>query len=451
MSSEINKNTNKSPRILSIQSHTVHGYVGNKASTFPLQCLGLHVDAINSITLSNHPGYSSGFKGKVLEADQLTALIDGLSGNNLLGHDAVLTGYVRSLDLLQGVEAALKKVRSVNPSAIYICDPVLGDNGRFYVPEELAIFYRDVLLPLASVVTPNQFEAEVLSGTTIKTHADALTTCRYFHSRGVRTVVLKGLHFADDSFAMYLSHQESDTPNDITDSSPEQRIHTFRLDLTRISDRTFSGCGDLLSALIAGHLVQRFLQHGSTHSLPLSLLAQSLEETGTLMSAVLQETLELGSKELALIESAELFFKARQILLQEPKENFDLFPTTILSNECYKVHGPICGIIFDMDGTLTEGGAINFAAMYERTGLARSGDILKSIREEITDLDQRRKAHRVVREEELLGAEKCIPRPGLRELLHHLRRERVRVAIATRNCDEAVEHFLKLTDLPRDL
>ena len=39
-------------RGLSIQSHTVHGYVGNKAATFPLQCLGVNVDAINTVTIT---------------------------------------------------------------------------------------------------------------------------------------------------------------------------------------------------------------------------------------------------------------------------------------------------------------------------------------------------------------------------------------------------------------
>ena len=32
-----------SPRVLSVQSHTVHGYVGNKAAVFPLQLLGFEV------------------------------------------------------------------------------------------------------------------------------------------------------------------------------------------------------------------------------------------------------------------------------------------------------------------------------------------------------------------------------------------------------------------------
>jgi pyridoxine kinase len=39
-------------RILSIQSHVVSGYVGNKSATFPLQLLGFEVDAINSVLVN---------------------------------------------------------------------------------------------------------------------------------------------------------------------------------------------------------------------------------------------------------------------------------------------------------------------------------------------------------------------------------------------------------------
>ena len=43
-------------RILSIQSHVVSGYVGNRAATFPLQLLGHDVDVINTVQFSNHTG-----------------------------------------------------------------------------------------------------------------------------------------------------------------------------------------------------------------------------------------------------------------------------------------------------------------------------------------------------------------------------------------------------------
>ena len=52
-------------RVLSIQSHTVHGYVGNKSAVFPMQLHGLDVDPVNSVQFSNHTGYPGGFKGQV--------------------------------------------------------------------------------------------------------------------------------------------------------------------------------------------------------------------------------------------------------------------------------------------------------------------------------------------------------------------------------------------------
>jgi len=45
-----------SPRVLSIQSHVVHGYVGNKSATFPLQLLGFEVDPVNSVQVRTKEG-----------------------------------------------------------------------------------------------------------------------------------------------------------------------------------------------------------------------------------------------------------------------------------------------------------------------------------------------------------------------------------------------------------
>jgi hypothetical protein len=42
-----------SPRVLSIQSSVVHGYVGNKAAVFPLQLLGFDVDPIQSVQVGH--------------------------------------------------------------------------------------------------------------------------------------------------------------------------------------------------------------------------------------------------------------------------------------------------------------------------------------------------------------------------------------------------------------
>ena len=70
-------------RVLSIQSHVVQGYVGNKSAVFPLQLLGFDVDPINSVQFCNHTGYPH-FGGMVLDGEELWKLVSGLEKNNLL-------------------------------------------------------------------------------------------------------------------------------------------------------------------------------------------------------------------------------------------------------------------------------------------------------------------------------------------------------------------------------
>jgi len=54
---ERNDFTSDYPRVLSVQSHVVSGYVGNRAAVFPLQLLGFDADCINSVQYSNHTQY----------------------------------------------------------------------------------------------------------------------------------------------------------------------------------------------------------------------------------------------------------------------------------------------------------------------------------------------------------------------------------------------------------
>ena len=80
-------------RVLSIQSHVVHGYVGNRSAVFPLQRLGFEVDFINSVQFSNHTGYPS-MQGPVMDGQQLGTIFAGLEANKLADHTHLLTGVV---------------------------------------------------------------------------------------------------------------------------------------------------------------------------------------------------------------------------------------------------------------------------------------------------------------------------------------------------------------------
>lgn len=257
-------------RVLSIQSHVVHGYVGNKSATFPLQVLGFEVDAINSVHFSNHTGYDH-IKGQILSDKELNDVFTGLQSNGLLNtYTHILTGYIGKDSFLTEVGNIVKTIRKDNPDIIYVCDPVLGDNGALYVPESLIPIYQNEILPLSDIVTPNQFEAETLTGIKINSIEDAWKATDWFHEKGVETVVLSSTNFASNKELIgFLSKKIGDTKTRHSISIP-----------TIGNDIAFTGIGDLFTAL--------FLAHSTTKSSQ----AEALEYTVATIQAVLKNTLK---------------------------------------------------------------------------------------------------------------------------------------------------------------
>jgi pyridoxine kinase len=201
-------------RILSVQSHVVSGYVGNKAAVFPLQLLGYDVDFINTVEFSNHTGYPE-FAGSRMNGEQLDALRECLQENRLLRYDCILTGYIGKVTLvlheciwirlargcagsasfLASVVALVDAIRSNNCDVKYTCDPVLGDDGKYYVPENLVPIFAEKIIPLAYMITPNQFEAELLSGVKIDSHETAIQALLEMHRKGPSVVVITSCEF----------------------------------------------------------------------------------------------------------------------------------------------------------------------------------------------------------------------------------------------------------------
>lgn len=59
-----------------------------------------------------------------------------------------------------------------------------------YTPKELMPVYRDLIIPLADVLTPNAFELGELTGSPIETEEDCLRAVNELHAKGVKTVVV---------------------------------------------------------------------------------------------------------------------------------------------------------------------------------------------------------------------------------------------------------------------
>ncbi|CAL8320569.1 unnamed protein product [Merluccius merluccius] len=262
-------------RVLSIQSHVVRGYVGNKSATFPLQVLGFEVDSINSVQFSNHTGYAH-WKGQVLTAEELNVLYEGIKLNNVNHYDYVLTGYSRDMSFLEMVVDIVAELKKANPSLVYVCDPVMGDHGAMYVPEMLLPVYRDKVVPVADILTPNQFEAELLTGRKMKTEKDAVEIMGLLHQMGPETVVLTSTDLPSklgDEFLVVLGSQRIVKP-DGTNSS--QKI---RMDIPKV-DAVFVGTGDLFAAMLLAW----------THHHPKDLKT-ACEKTVSLMHHVIKRTI----------------------------------------------------------------------------------------------------------------------------------------------------------------
>lgn len=265
--------------------------VGNKSAVFPLQLLGFDVDVVNSVHFSNHTGYKEGFEGDVLKGDQLRAIMAGLKRNSLLeGIGHVLTGYIGSESFLEAVLDVIKNVREEHGAKVrFVCDPVLGDKGKFYVPTELVGLYRERVIPLADVLTPNQFEVEQLTGIKINTMEDAKRACDQLHKMGPSLVFITSMELGTDSMTILASERSTATST----------IMAWRIDCPILPGH-FTGTGDLCAALLLAHTARE------PNNIP-----AVMEKVINTMFAVLQRTLETAgdtvkSRELKLVQSKDI-------------------------------------------------------------------------------------------------------------------------------------------------
>ncbi|MBS3773221.1 MAG: bifunctional hydroxymethylpyrimidine kinase/phosphomethylpyrimidine kinase [Candidatus Thermoplasmatota archaeon] len=110
-----------------------------------------------------------------------------------IGVDAAKTGMVSSTDIIETI------AESVTRHAItrLVVDPVMvAESGDRLLQEDAETSLVDSLLPAAYLVTPNVFEAELISGIDIETLDDAKQAAAAIQSKGPRLVLLKGGHLA---------------------------------------------------------------------------------------------------------------------------------------------------------------------------------------------------------------------------------------------------------------
>lgn len=230
-------------RVISIQSQVVYGHVGNSAAVFPMQAKGLEVAAVPTALLSNHPHYPT-MHGKVLEPELVAGLLRGIEERGFVDTARVLvTGYLGSVENGMVVADFVARARERCPNLIYVCDPVMGDDDLgVFVKEGLIDIFRERLVPMASVITPNQYELELLAGYKARSAEGLNDALRILAGRGVKAAAVTGCVL-----------------NDTLPGSVET-IMWSGTSLTRVSVARLPirpcGTGDLFTALLVARLCE---------------------------------------------------------------------------------------------------------------------------------------------------------------------------------------------------
>jgi pyridoxine kinase len=279
--------------ILSIQSLVSYGHAGNSAAMFPLQRLGYDVWPVVTVHFSNHTGYGAA-RGPLLRAEDIAEVIRGVEDRGALDRcAAVLSGYQGAEDVGAVILDAVANVKKRNPDAIYFCDPVMGDVGRgFFVRPGIPEFMRDQVVPAADVITPNQFELGFLAGTEPRTVAEVVAAAESVRATGPGTVLVTSV----------ITEETPDESLDMVAVSADGAwsVRTPRLPINP------PGAGDLTSAVFLANLLDG-------QDLP-----TALARTTSSVFAVMEATLEAGTREMRIIAS--------QSALAAPAMQFEVSP-----------------------------------------------------------------------------------------------------------------------------
>jgi hydroxymethylpyrimidine/phosphomethylpyrimidine kinase len=155
---------------------------------------------------------------------------------------AAKTGMLYSAGIIRAVAAAVRAAEI----PFLVVDPVMvATSGVRLLKPNAARALRDAILPLATVITPNIPEAEVLSGMRIKTIQHMKKAAREIGGFFNTACVVKGGHFADKQAVDILFDPSARSGN-------RERMFSAR----RIQVKSAHGTGCMFSAALASCLAR---------------------------------------------------------------------------------------------------------------------------------------------------------------------------------------------------
>jgi len=146
---------------LVLSSFVAASRVGATASAFCLRRLGVETLVLPTTVLGRHPGWGAP-GGAALDVSHLRDMWSAIKKQNIK-IDAVMTGYLASDTHIDLALEIIADVKTNNPKAIILVDPVMGDHGSLYIPEHRANAIKSRLIPQADFITPNAWELSYIT------------------------------------------------------------------------------------------------------------------------------------------------------------------------------------------------------------------------------------------------------------------------------------------------
>lgn len=199
---------------LSIAGSDSGGGAGIQADLKTFAALDVYgMTALTAITAQNTCGVTA---VQAVAPDVVAAQIRAVASD--IGVGAAKTGMLFSADIIRAVAATIREVGISH----LVVDPVMvATSGDRLLLREAEESLRQEILPLATIVTPNLAETEVLTGQKVATLEEMQAAAEYLVGHGARAVVIKGGHaiqratdvFYDGSTMELLRTAVVDTPN----------------------------------------------------------------------------------------------------------------------------------------------------------------------------------------------------------------------------------------------
>lgn len=216
-------------RVLTIAGSDSGGGAGIQADLKTMLALDVHgMSVVVAVTAQNSLGVQGSWDlPREAVRAQLSSVLDDI------GVDAVKTGMLSSAALVEEVAAGLAGV-----TAPVVVDPVgVSKHGDPLLHPDAVAVLSQVLLPLATIATPNLPEVEQLTGVRVESAADLRRGAAAVLALGPRWVLVKGGHLAGDAVDL------------LSDGTSELVLTAARLD-----NRHTHGTGCTLAAAIASYL-----------------------------------------------------------------------------------------------------------------------------------------------------------------------------------------------------